>query len=94
MINQNITEENRITFDNPYKYEYKYSPNIGDDKHSWFFVEHGCLYEVYYSDIHECEIKSHIHCIRQLPANMLIGEIRDLQQIMYVYGAGNFEISQ
>ena len=101
MINQNITEENRITFDNPYKFEYKHSPNTVNHKtlgvtalYSWFYVEDGCLYEKYYSEIFECESKTLIKSYGQLPPNMLIGEINDLQQIMYAFGEGNFEISQ
>ena len=78
MINQNITEENRITFDNPLKYEYKYSPNIGNHKFSWFYVE--------------CESKLLIEFMEQLPPNMLIGEIDDLQQLMYAFGEGNFDL--
>jgi len=102
MINQNITEENRITFDNPLKYEYKYSPNIGNHtyyvdrqttpKFSWFYVENGCLYEKYHSDIYEYQAREAIVSINQLPPNMLIGEIDDLQQLMYAFGEGNFKL--
>jgi len=92
MINQNITEENRITFLNPLKYEYKYSPNIEDNKFSWFYVEEGCLYEKYVSDIYEYQAREAIVSINQLPPNMLIGEIDDLQQLMYAFGEGNFKL--
>jgi hypothetical protein len=92
MINQNITEENRITFDNPLKYEYKYSPNIGNHKFSWFYVEDGCLYEKYYCEALECESRRLIEFMEQLPPNMLIGEIDDLQQLMYAFGEGNFDL--
>ena len=92
MINQNITEENRITFLNPLKYEYKHSPNIGNHKFSWFYVEDGCLYEKYHSDIYEYQAREAIVSINQLPPNMLIGEIDDLQQLMYAFGEGNFKL--
>ena len=36
-----------------------------------------------------CSNESVIH---QLPPNMLIGEIDELQQVMYAFGAGNFKL--
>ncbi len=92
MINQNITEENRITFLNPLKYEYKHSPNIGNHKFSWFYVEDGVLWEKCMSEVYESIVRISIESIRDLPPNMLIGEIDDLQQLMYAFGEGNFKL--
>lgn len=90
--NESVTEENRISFDNPFKLEHKYSPNIGNPKFSWFYVEDGVLWEKMFSDEYEYEVKTNIESIHQLPPNMLIGEIDELQQIMYAFGAGNFKL--
>ena len=90
--NESVTEENRISFDNPFKLEHKYSPNIGNHKFSWFYVEDGVLWEKMWSDEYEYEVKTNIESIHQLPPNMLIGEIDELQQVMYAFGAGNFKL--